>query len=74
MARERLHHPLFVMEKRHADGSLDLSAPQPPFLVCTENQIFDHYFRANPGPDSATQEAVREWYRAQGFVWRRKTW
>jgi hypothetical protein len=75
----------FVMEKRHADGTLDLSEPQAPFFVCTEDMIFRHYFVAHPCTDAAcktrgncrctaTQGAVRAWYAGQGFTWRRKTW
>lgn len=68
---------LYIMEKRNEDGSLDLSEPQPPFMVCRESQIFNYYFRNADIPSeqtSATQDEVREWYRKQGFVWRRKTW
>lgn len=65
----------YIMEKRNAWGMLDLSEPQPPFLTCTENQIFDHYFRSvDNGQPSATQDEVREWYAKQGFYWRPKTW
>jgi hypothetical protein len=65
----------FIMEKRNAEGKLDLSDPQPPFLTCTEEQITRYYF-ANCGHDrpSAGQEEIREWYAARGFSWREKTW
>lgn len=73
----------FVVEKRKADGSLDFSEPQPPFQEATEQQIFDHYFKHHPcncGKPmgtcrcTASQGEVREWYRAQGFMVRAKTW
>lgn len=63
----------YIMEKRHPDGKLDLSDPQPPFLICTEQEVFDHFFRNND-VETATQEEVRAWYAAQGFSWRVKYW
>lgn len=69
-----VHEKLFMMEKRTAAGVLDFSEPQPPFLYGTEQEIFDYYFSKNPGQQSASQEVVAEWYRAQGFTWRLKTW
>ena len=71
------HNPgekLFVVEKRTNDGVLDLSEPQPPFLIATLNQIFNHYFHAHSGEESASQEKVHAWYQEQGFSWRAKTW
>jgi hypothetical protein len=65
----------YIMEKRDANGKLDLSQPQPPFLTCTEDQITQHYFaKVDDDAPSASLDTIREWYKAQGFVWRPKTW
>jgi hypothetical protein len=66
---------VLYMEKRTPDGQLDFSQPQPPFAQCSEKEIFDYYF-AHSGDTSYSvdQVTVYNWYKAQNFVWRAKTW
>ena len=72
----------YVMERRGADGVLDLKGAQPPFFECTADQISGYYF-ANGGPtevsafghgETASQEMIVAWYRERGWFWREKTW
>lgn len=67
---------VYVVEKRHSDGSLDMIAPQPDRLYITVDGMFRLWFVEHPkartgiGPD-----AVIAWYTEQtGFSLRLKTW
>jgi len=65
----------YIMERRDADGVLDLRGPQPPFIECTADQIWAHYFAQTPGgAPSVSQAEVVAWYRERGWSWRAKTW
>lgn len=64
----------YIVERRDADGNLDFRGKQPPFIEATERQLFDYYFRHHPHKQSASQEEIREWYAAQGWSYRPKTW
>lgn len=64
----------FVVEKRKADGTLDFSEPQPPFITATEDQLCDYWFRKNPDAPNPDIKDVYAWYHAQGFMTRPKTW
>ena len=79
------HHPLhreahfpieqlYVMESRHPDGKLNLRNPEPPFLICTIEQISDFYYTQIPGEKPESWETIRAWYAQQGWTWRKKTW
>lgn len=64
----------FVLEKRHADGSLDFSLPQPPFITATEHQIWHYFYKKNPDVPNSTLAQAYAWYKEQGFEIRPKTW
>ncbi len=66
----------YCVEKRNPEtGDLDFTAPQPPFMEATDDEICRFYFRKNPGTNtSASQEAIGEWYAKQGWFWGAKTW
>jgi hypothetical protein len=66
--------PVFILEKRKADGSLDFSTPVPPFVYGTQEDLFQHYFAKNPGVEKASQEDIKAWYAGQNLFWRPKTW
>lgn len=74
-----------VVEKRHADGTLDLRGePQPPLAMpgkcfCCEGlhfrDIYKIYFNENPdGPASAGWDDLKAWLDARGWVIRPRTW
>lgn len=63
----------FIMEARNSDGSLNVKG-ETPFMVCTEDQIYDHFFNRNPKKMGASLEEVTKWYNDRGWYWRPKTW
>lgn len=65
----------YAVEKRTPDGQLDFSAPQPPFIEATVNELCDYFFaRSDFAGESASQEQIAKWYADQGFYYRVKTW
>jgi hypothetical protein len=67
--------PRLIVEKRDADGNLDLSDPQPPteLLSTTIDDLCQLYFRES-GVETFTWEAFREWLGSRGWVYRPRTW
>lgn len=73
---------LYIIERRHADGTLDLSQPQPESVFglgaiqgMTDDQMARVIFRHHP--DAAlTGGTIPEWPRVFDSAWvaRRKTW
>lgn len=68
-----------VVERRHADGTLDLRGePQPPVGGMKFDKLYDMYFRETANsPDrgtSASWEDLQAWLKKKGWSIRRKTW
>jgi len=81
---------MIIIERRHADGTLDLRGePQPPTKrrrcghdeapgVMRFNEVYDLYFRETENaPDrgtSASYEELEAWLKAKCWSLRAKTW
>ena len=73
----RSPNQLYVVEKRHHDGRLDLSDPQPPHEWIggvKMQEIYDYWFNENPGEPAVSQEEVRRDFAEKGWIIREKTW
>ena len=72
-----------VIEKRHADGTLDFSDPQPPTVSCdlchhdtgvmTFDDVYKLFFREMPD-GVGSWEQLKAWLDSKGWVLRAKTW
>lgn len=70
--------PMFIVEARDSAGALAPDAPQPPFNVASQRQLFEHYGDATgrtayPG-EQESETRVMDWYAANGWHVRPKTW
>lgn len=63
-----------ILEKRHADGALDFSEPQPPTAPLTFDGLYHLYFLANAKVESGTWEGLNAWLASKGWTVRAKTW
>jgi hypothetical protein len=84
--RRRASHPYrryageqaLIVERRTANGALDLTGEQPPtwMLDTTEHELSDYFYKHNPGPDTDTRsrEEIAAWYAAKGWRWRPRAW
>lgn len=65
----------YVIEARNPDGSLNAAlVGTEPMQEATEDQIINYYFSKHPGINSVTLPIVFDWFRAQGWHIRLKTW
>lgn len=67
---------LYIIEARkngEVDSPLNPEGRQPPFTVASYNQMFDYYCE-HKGPGDFTEDAMRSWYKAQGWSIRRRAW
>ena len=62
-----------IIEKRHSDGSLDFSNPQPPSQPMTFDALYDMYFATEPSGVGAW-ESLSAWLKSRGWIIRAKTW
>lgn len=71
-------HRKLIVEKRHEDGSLDFSEPQPPSWMqydgVSADRLCDYWFRHNPGAERVSQDTVIRWFMEKGWQIRAKTW
>lgn len=63
----------YIMEGRLKTGELDCKN-EPPFLICTLDQIAKYYYKKNPGENSESWDVIKAWYTERGWYWREKTW
>ena len=66
---------MVILEKRHADGSLDFSGEQAPHRPMKFDAVYRLYFHANPhGGSSASWDDLKTWLDSKGWKVRAKTW
>jgi hypothetical protein len=73
------HSGKFVIERRNADGSLDLQGEQPPSWTIQGVSLDDIYhklFWQDPANEdkSGTPENLYAWLKEKGWAIRPKTW
>ena len=62
-----------IIEKRNADGSLDLTGEQPPARSMTFDDVYSMYFRTDP-EGTGSWGNLSAWLNARGWSLRAKTW
>jgi hypothetical protein len=75
--RESVGDTKVVVEKRHPDGSLDFSEPQPPsewIHGVWDSQIHKMYFREHPEKETMAWDDYFAWLKSKGWHVRKKTW
>jgi hypothetical protein len=68
----------YIIEPRLENGALgycDYSKFPHSFITgITEDELYDAYFSAHPGENSANHEQLTAWLQSYGLKMRRKTW
>jgi hypothetical protein len=77
-----------IIERRHADGTLDFTEPHPPTMRCecskncqhdaspgvmTFDRVYQLFFQAVP-EGVGSWEQLKAWLDTKGWVLRAKTW
>lgn len=67
----------WIVEKRHPDGTLDLTGPQPASIVISEEEVYRLYFNAHPKACTVSPQDAGVWWlstQPKGTKIRPKTW
>lgn len=74
--RKKIREPLFVVEARHADGTLNLRGEQPPdewIHGVTQWAMGQWYYRLHPGSHLVDMATIYAYMQTRGWYVRPKT-